>query len=200
MAYIIRPGNVISHGRKGRLATLEELARRTAEGDLEAFEGIYRALLDPLYGYFFWNLASREEAEDFTEEVFLRCLIHIGEYDPQKAPLRAWVFRIAHNLLVDHLRRTARRKREASTAHEAAEQLPVGDSLEEEERRRAVREALGELPSAQRQVVIMKYFSGMNNAEVAAALEKKSEGAVNALQHRALRKLGGILERRGWRG
>ncbi|MDI6873075.1 RNA polymerase sigma factor [Candidatus Solincola sp.] len=181
------------------MESLEELAQRTAEGDLESFAEIYRVLLDPLYGYFFWNLSSREEAEDLTEEVFLRCLVHIGEYNPRKAPFRAWVFRIARNMLVDHLRKSARRERKAATAHEAPGEPPVGETLEEEERRRAVREALEELPPTQRQVVIMKYFSGMNNTEVASALGK-SEGAVNALQHRALRKLGGILERWGWAG
>ncbi|WP_287154255.1 sigma-70 family RNA polymerase sigma factor [Candidatus Solincola tengchongensis] len=179
------------------MESLEELARRTAEGDLEAFGAIYRTLLDPLYGYFFWNLSSGAEAEDLTEEVFLRCLVHIGKYDPGKAPFRAWVFRIARNLLVDHLRRSARREAKKAREMEGHEETPPGEDLEEEERRRAVREALRELPPTQRQVVIMKYFTGMNNAEVASALGK-SEGAVNAIQHRALRKLGDVLVRRGW--
>ncbi|MBC7253592.1 MAG: sigma-70 family RNA polymerase sigma factor [Actinobacteria bacterium] len=184
-------------GKEEGLESLEELARRTADGDLEAFGAIYRALLDPLYRYFFWNLALREEAEDLTEEVFTRCLAHIGDYDPRKAPFRAWVFRIARNMLVDHLRKSARRERKDAARRDPG-QPPVAEALEEEERRRAVREALRELPATQRQVVIMKYFSGMSNVEVAAALGK-SEGAVNAIQHRALRKLGDILERRGWR-
>jgi RNA polymerase sigma-70 factor (ECF subfamily) len=196
LAYIIHVVDVSIMGKEEGLDSLEELARRTADGDLEAFGAIYRALLDPLYGYFFWNLSLREEAEDLTEEVFARCLAHIGDYDPRKAPFRAWVFRIARNMLVDHLRKSARRERK-DVARRDPGQPPVGETLEEEERRRAVREALGELPATQRQVVIMKYFSGMSNAEVAAALGK-SEGAVNAIQHRALRKLGDILERRGW--
>lgn len=182
-----------------RLESLEELARRTAEGDLEAFGAIYRTLLDPLYGYFFWNLSSGVEAEDLTEEVFLRCLTHIGKYDPGKAPFRSWVFRIARNLLVDHLRKSARREAKKAVESDGHWEPPTGEDLEEEERRRAVRDALRELPPTQRQVVIMKYFTGMTNAEVASALGK-SEGAINALQHRALRKLGVILERRGWAG
>lgn len=178
------------------MESLEELARRAAEGDREAFGNIYQALLDGVFGYFFWNLPSREEAEDLTEEVFLRCLVHIRDYDPRKGPFRAWIFRIARNLLVDHLRRASVRKGSVGAVREETE-VSHDDRLEEEERRRMVREALEELPETQRQVVIMKYFAGMNNAEVARALGR-SEGAVNALQHRALRRLGGILERQGW--
>lgn len=99
---------------------------------------------------------------------------------------------------MDHQRRQGRRGRE-----ELREDLQDGtasapDSLEEQERARIVRETLEELPSNQRQVIAMKYFAEMSNAEVARAIGR-SEGAVNALQHRALRRLGRILEERGWR-
>lgn len=195
---MFRDGDVMDFGGKvNRSASLEELAERTAAGDLEAFGGIYEILLDPLYRYFYWNLSSTEEAEDLTEEVFLRCLLHISDFNARKASFKAWAFRIAHNLLVDHFRKGKGRGSETLEAEREADQPPLGEALEEEERRKAVREALGELPSSQRQLVVMKYFAGMSNAEVARALGK-SEGAVNALQHRALRRLGGILEKRGW--
>lgn len=184
-------------GRKDRLSSLEELAQRAAEGDLEAFGRIYESLLDPLYRYFYWNLSSREEAEDLTEEAFLRCLLHIGSFDASKASFRSWAFRIAHNLLVDHLRRGRGQKQERLDVEREAEEPPLGETVEEEAMKRALRDALEELPSSQRQVLVMKYFSGMSNTEVARALGR-SEGAVNALQHRALRKLGAILESRGW--
>ncbi|MGQ9537943.1 MAG: RNA polymerase sigma factor, partial [Actinomycetota bacterium] len=168
------------------MESLEELARRAAKGDREAFGNIYQALLDKVFGYFFWNLPSQEEAEDLTEEVFLRCLVHIRDYDPRKGSFRAWIFRIARNLLVDHLRRASVRKGSVGAVWEETE-VSQDDRLEDEEGRRMVREALEELPETQRQVVIMKYFAGMDNAEVARALGR-SEGAVNALQHRALRR------------
>ncbi len=180
------------------MSSLEELAQRVAEGDLEAFGGIYESLLDPLYRYFYWNLSSREEAEDLTEEAFLRCLLHIGRFDARKASFRSWAFRIAHNLLVDHIRRGKGLRKEELDANREADEPPLGETVEEEAEKRALRQALEELPSSQRQVLVMKYFSGMSNAEVARALGK-SEGAVNALRHRALRKLGTILESRGWR-
>lgn len=179
------------------MISLEELAEKAAGGDTAAFGEIYRALLDPLYRYFYWNLSSPEEAEDLTEEVFLRCLRHLSSFNPAKASFKSWAFRIAHNLLVDHLRKKGREV--VSEGREKAGEAPsVEEEAEAEERRKAVREALRELPRRQRQVVTMKYFAGMSNAEVAEALGR-SEGAVNALQHRALRKLGGILERKAWR-
>lgn len=178
------------------MSTLDELAERTAGGDREAFGKIYEELLEPVYRYFYWNLASPEETEDLTQEVFVRCLVHISDFDRRKAAFKSWVFRIAHNLLVDHLRH--RRTSDELPQEMEAGQTPVAEAVEEEGRRRAVRSALGELPALQRQVIVMKYFAEMSNEEVAAVLGR-SQGAVNALQHRALRKLGGILEKRGWR-
>ncbi len=177
---------------------LEELAQRTAAGDRDAFAEMYTTLVDPIYRYLYWNTGSREDAEDLAEEVFLKCLVSIDGYDARRGPFKAWAFRIAHNLLVDHQRRRGRRGQEE--LHESHEDgaPPVPESLEDEERARVLRGCLGDLPSNQRQVIAMKYFAEMSNAEVAKALGR-SEGAVNALQHRALRRLGKILEEQGWK-
>jgi RNA polymerase sigma-70 factor, ECF subfamily len=179
------------------LAPLEELALRSAGGDESAFAEIYGTLLDPVFRYLCWNLNSREDAEDLAEEVFVRCLVNIGAYDPRRGPFKAWAFRIAHNLLVDYQRRRGRRGEEELQEDLSDGAAPAAESLEEEERARALREVLKELPSSQRQVIAMKYFAEMSNAEVAKAMGR-SEGAVNALQHRALRHLGRSLEDRGW--
>jgi two-component system NtrC family sensor kinase len=99
-------------GKADQLASLEELAGRSADGDERAFAEIYGTLLDPVFRYLYWNLGSREDAEDLCEDVFLRCLVNIGAYDPGRGPFKAWAFRIAHNLLVDHQRRRGRRAEE----------------------------------------------------------------------------------------
>lgn len=184
-------------GKAYQLAPLEELALRSAQGDESAFAEIYGTLLDPVFRYLYWNLGSREDAEDLAEEVFLRCLVNIGGYDPGRGPFKAWTFRIAHNLLVDHQRKLGRRGHEElrEEIRDGAPSAP--QSLEKEERARALKKSLEELPSSQRQVIAMKYFAEMSNAEVAKATGR-SEGAVNALQHRALRRMGKMLEERGW--
>lgn len=180
------------------MAPLEELAQRTANGDEDAFAEIYGTLLDPIYRYLYWNLDSREDAEDLSEEVFLKCLVNIGGYDPKRGPFKAWAFRIAHNLMVDHQRRRGRRGQEELKEDMEDGSPPATQGLEEAERAQALRESLDGLPSSQRQVIVMKFFAEMSNAEVAKALGR-SEGAVNAMQHRALRRLGKILEEQGWK-
>ena len=177
------------------MTPLEELAQRTADGDRDAFAEIYGTLLDPIYRYLYWNMWSRDDAEDLAEEVFLKCLVNIGGYDAKRGPFKAWAFRIAHNLLVDHQRRRGQEELKESIEDDKS---PAPESLEDDERARALRECLEGLPSKQRQVVAMKYFADMSNAEVAKALGR-SEGAVNALQHRALRHLGKMLEEQGWK-
>ena len=179
------------------MAPLEELAQRTADGDKDAFAEIYGMLLDPIYRYLYWNLYSREDAEDLAEEVFLRCLTNIAGYDPKRGPFKAWAFRIAHNLMVDHQRRRGRRGQEELKDDLEDGTMPAPQSLEEDERARALRDSLDGLPSSQRQVIVMKFFADMSNAEVAKSLGR-SEGAVNAMQHRALRRLGKTLEEKGW--
>jgi RNA polymerase sigma-70 factor, ECF subfamily len=184
-------------GKADLLAPLEELAQRSADGDENAFAEIYEVLLDPVFRYLYWNLNSREDAEDLAEEVFLRCMVNIDAYDPRRGPFKSWAFRIAHNLLVDHQRRRGRRGEEELQEDLRDSAVAAPERIEEEERARALREVLQELPSSQIQVIAMKYFAEMSNAEVAKAMGR-SEGAVNALQHRSLRHLGRLLEDRGW--
>jgi RNA polymerase sigma-70 factor (ECF subfamily) len=186
-------------GKAGSLTSLEELALKAAQGDRDAFGDIYGTLLDPVFKYLYWNTGSREEAEDLAEEVFTRCLISIKSYNPKRGPFRAWVFRIAHNLVVDYHRRRSRRPQEEIREGVENGSPSAQERLEEKEKASALREILQELPTMQRQVIIMKYFAEMGNREVSMALGR-SEGAVNAIQHRALRNLGKKLEERGWRG
>lgn len=180
------------------MSSLEDLALEAASGDRDAFAEIYEGLVEAIYGYLYWNLGSREDAEDLTEEVFLRCLVNIGSYDPRRGAFKAWAFRIARNLMVDHQRRGSRRA-QSGLEEELEQDLPgPPEKAEEEERARTLREALEDLTFMQRQVILMKFFAGMSNAEAASALGRR-EGAINALQHRALRRMGKILEDRGWR-
>jgi RNA polymerase sigma-70 factor, ECF subfamily len=180
------------------LTSLEELAGRTATGDKDAFGEIYGMLVDSIYRYLYWNLGSRDDAEDLTEEVFLRCLVNIESYDSKRGPFKAWAFRIAHNVMMDHHRRRGRRPQEELKEGVENGSASASQGLEEKERTTAIRATLEELTPIQRQVIIMKYFVEMSNAEAARALGK-SEGAVNAIQHRALRRMGKIIEERGWR-
>ncbi|OFW59029.1 MAG: hypothetical protein A2Y75_00670 [Candidatus Solincola sediminis] len=179
------------------MEALEELAARAASGDKAAFADIYGVLMDSVYKYLFWNLGSTDDAEDLTEEVFLRCIVNIASYNPKRGAFRSWIFRIAHNILMDHHRRNKRRGDEPLKDELHNGSAGTAERVEKKERARALHKALDRLNAVQRQVITMKYFAEMNNAETAVALGK-SEGAINAIQHRALHRLGNILEERGW--
>ena len=173
----------------------EGLILRAREGDRQAMEEIYRGCCEGVYRYAYWSTGSREDAEDITSEAFYRAFKHLGRYDPSKASFSTWVMRIAHNLVADSYRKKARHP-QVELPPDLAWEGEVGDALEAEDERRVLMEAMRELTEEQRQVLVLKYFMQMGNREVGRVMGRR-EGAVNALHHRALWRLGLILEREG---
>jgi len=173
----------------------EDLVRRARQGDRLAMETIWRECHGEVYRYAWWNSGSREDAEDITSEAFYRAFRNLDRYDPAKASFETWIMRITRNLVIDARRREARHPR-GEMPKEATAEGEVGEGLEADEERQALREAMGELTEEQRQVLVMKYVMDMKNRDIGTVLGRR-EGAVNALHHRALRKLGRILEERG---
>ena len=173
---------------------------RAAQADRAAFGALYRRYLDRVYGYCFYLLGDHHDAEDATERTFMAALAAIDRYRDEGASFRAWLFRIAHNQLVNALRSRGRRR--ASSLDGVAE--PIADvdpagvvGIAEESRR--LRRALEALPDDRRQVVILRFVDGLSAREIGAVLGR-SEGAVRVLQHRALRQLAGILGQSDRRG
>jgi RNA polymerase sigma-70 factor, ECF subfamily len=169
-----------------------ELVRAAQAGDPSCFGQLYERYFDKVYGYLSFKLGSAADAEDLTEQVFLKALESLGGYKWTGVPFQAWLFRIAHNLMVDALRRKGRRP-----SQPLDEALPVVDerrgvdpeaALEESVTREGLIEAVSRLTELQRQVIAYKFAGGLANAEV-AQLMGKSEGAVKALQHAALTSL-----------
>ena len=123
----------------------------------------------------------------------------IEKYSYRGAPISAWLYRIARNLVIDHQRRGNRLKpldEVEHTRHMSENPVELAEKrLDWEE----LRSALGELTDEQREVVVLKFVEDLQNQEV-AAIVGKNEGSVKALQHRALRSLRRVLERRGRRG
>jgi RNA polymerase sigma-70 factor, ECF subfamily len=167
-------------------------------GEKAAIEGLYDLYADRLYRYLLARTGEPEVAADLTGELFLRVMKHIGHFKMQAdcpaASLSAWLYRIAGNLVTDYYRQQGRRhivdldEQESLPAHEPDPQAVV----ESQESYARLAAALGELTEEQRLVVLGKFGEGMSNGQVAAWLGK-TEGAVEGLQHRALRALGRIL-------
>jgi RNA polymerase sigma-70 factor (ECF subfamily) len=169
--------------------SIEQLVARAQEGDRDALEELYLEHFDRIYSYLHMTVGNRHDAEDLTTQTFLKMLESIGRFRWGTAPFSAWLFRIAHNLAMDHFR--ARRR------WQPEEEVPeppghVASSAEEEALKVLSSEnmfdLIEQLSDEQRQVLILKFVFDFSNLEAATVLEK-TEGAVKSLQHRALASL-----------
>jgi RNA polymerase sigma-70 factor (ECF subfamily) len=181
----VRPGN----GRGGAAPDVRLLVERAQRGEREALEELYLLHFDRIYSYLHLSLGNRHDAEDLTTLTFLKMLEAIGRFRWQSAPFSAWLFRIAHNLAMDHFRARRRVRAEEEVpelpgAEESSAEDQALDSLGEA----GMLELIERLSAEQRQVLTLKFLFGFANGEVAEILGK-SEGAVKSLQHRALASL-----------
>jgi RNA polymerase sigma-70 factor (ECF subfamily) len=163
----------------------ESLVRRAQENDQEAFAQLYEEHFDKIYRYLALRVGNEMEAEDMTQQVFLNALQSISSFRWKGVPFSAWLFRIAHNQAVDHLRK---KKKRASVPLD--ESLTAGgDSPHATTERKMdieqLLEATRRLTEAQREVISLRFSSELSIAQVARIMGK-SEGAVKALQHSAI--------------
>ncbi len=163
-----------------------EAAKR---GEQDAFSGLYEHYFPRVYRYVASRLPGTEDAEDVTEEIFLRIIGNIGGFSWRGLPFGAWVFRIARNEIISHVRRQKSR----GTTTELTESIPDHSPdhtqvVETAMTMEVVRLAMAKLPEAQRQVVELRFTAGLSVAETAQAL-KKTENNVKVLQHKAIAKL-----------
>lgn len=165
-----------------------------AQRDRAAFGVLYRRYVERVYGYAFHLLGDHHDAEDATERTFLAALAAIDAYRDTGATFRSWLFRIAHNQLANVLRARARSRTDRlDSHHERAVDADPAGLLDEAERARRLRRALGGLPDERRQVLVLRFVDGLSAREIGVVLGR-SPGAVRVLQHRALRDLAGLLE------
>jgi RNA polymerase sigma-70 factor (ECF subfamily) len=165
--------------------TLLERARRFNE---EALAAIFDTYYVPLYRYIYHHVGHVETAEDLTARTFQRMLEQFNKGKGPKSHLKAWLYRVAHNLVVDESRRQKHRDHAPLD-----DSLPAGGTRPEEQAQHTIlaeqaRRALHHLSPKQRAVVILKYLMGMNNDEVAQTLAI-STGAVKSLHQRGLAAL-----------
>jgi len=173
----------------------ESLVKRAQQRDTAAFAAIYEEYVDRVYRYILLRVGTRVDAEDLTEQVFLKALESIDSFKWRGAPFGAWLFRIAQNLVVDFVRRKSRRQ---TSPLEEWEGVATGDPESAVELKLSIEEtvaAVARLTEAQRQVIALRFGAGLSIAEAAGAMGK-SEGAVKALQHSALVSLRRILNTR----
>jgi len=166
-------------------------------GDEGAIAELYNAYFPRVYRYMLARTGNVGDAEDLTEDVFIRVLDALGRFEWRQAPFSAWIFRIAHNAIVSHQRRDGARGRQAPLlptlpvkAQGPEEMVEARLTLDE------VMRATENLPDAQRQVIALRFGAGLSVAETARALGK-GEGNVKVIQHKAIAKLRELLVDKG---
>jgi RNA polymerase sigma-70 factor, ECF subfamily len=165
------------------------LVERAQHGERSALEELYLLHFDRIYSYLHMSVGSRHDAEDLTTQTFVKMLESIRRFRWKSVPFSAWLFRIAHNLAIDHFR--------ANRRWQPEEHVPESVHGQESSAEEQALASLGQttiltlierLSPEQRQVLTLKFVFRFSNAEVAAILDK-TEGAVKSLQHRALASL-----------
>jgi RNA polymerase sigma-70 factor, ECF subfamily len=176
----------------GNLLDEEVWVRRAQRGEAGALTYLFEANFDRVYRYAFVRLQDHAEAEDVTQQVFERMLESIGRYEPRGALFASWLFRIAHNLVVDYVRRA----RSGERAVVLAQASMVAEDPERQALARLegadVRRLLGQLNDSQRQVLELRFAAQLNVAETADAMQR-SVDAVKSLQYSALKALRALM-------
>ncbi len=181
-----------------------ELVRRAQRGDSQALGQLYQRHVDRIYSYVLFRVRDDALAEDLTQDVFFQAMRGLESFDWRGAVL-PWLMRIARNTVIDHWRRLARRPEWAMSAladddeddedrrldRLTAEDDDVGEVELFVERERII-QAADRLTDLQRQVVALRFASGLSIKDTAEVMGK-SEGAIKNLQHHALRSLRRLL-------
>lgn len=185
------PSSTATAARPPTPVEVGSLARQAANLDVSAFADLYRLYAPQLLRYVSSRVTGTQEAEDITNTIFEKAFAAIGRYQPSPAQFSTWLYTIAQNTIIDHYRR----KRLPQVDDAEAQLFAITDpnegpegSLLLEERRRFLHQAVMQLTPEQRLVVGCRFFFNVPVHEVAQMMGK-TEGAVKALQFRALERL-----------
>jgi RNA polymerase sigma-70 factor, ECF subfamily len=171
---------------KGSTQEVRRLVDRAQQGDRAALEELYLLHFDRIYSYLHMSVGNRHDAEDLTTQTFMKMLESIKRFRWQSAPFSAWLFRIAHNLAMDHFRASRRWQPEEEVPEPAGEEEPSAEAAALQSiGHQSMLELIEDLSQEQKQVLTLKFVFNLPNSEVATILGK-TEGAIKSLQHRAL--------------
>ena len=165
---------------------LRALVERAQAGERDALEELYLIHFDRIYSYLHMTVGNRHDAEDLTTQTFLKMLESIGRFRWQSVPFSAWLFRIAHNLAMDHFRAGRRWQPEEDVPEpHGSEERSAEEQAMHSIGRASMLEMIEGLSPEQQQVLTLKFVFNFSNGEAATILGK-TEGAIKSLQHRAL--------------
>ena len=163
------------------------------------FSELYRAHLRDVYSYAYYRVGNHHDAEDLTEQTFLQAYRHFERAlrESHGRPLRPWLIRIVHNLAANYFRDRSRRPQTPlDEAGPVAELHGTAELVEGREELQSILEGVSQLPDDRREALIMRFALGMDNREIARALDR-SDGAAKVLIHRAIKQLQEMLDEEG---
>lgn len=172
---------------------IQGLVERMQAGDREAFGIVYERLAPKVYGYLYHHTNGRAQlAEDLTEEVFLKVLEKLDRYQDRGLPFASWVYRVAHNHLVDYFRGQPKQGTVSIEDCYNLAEVRAEKTLDQTLTHSELTRALERLTEDQRRVIVLRFLQGMNIAETAEAIGK-TEDAIKKLQARGLMALRRVL-------
>ena len=175
-------------------AAVWELVRRAQAGDPEGFGELYDRYVDVVFRYLYHRVGDRATAEDFTSETFVRALRRIDSLTFQGRDVGAWLVTIARNIVLDHVKSSRYRLEVATADMRDADRATEGpeDAVLQRLTNVELMAGIAQLSEEQQECLVLRFLQGLSVAETAAAMGKK-DGAIKALQHRAVRRLASLL-------
>jgi RNA polymerase sigma-70 factor (ECF subfamily) len=195
LAQPTRPDGVFKIEHRGLVTLGEEHVTSTvsdtqlvqeAKEDPAAFGTLYERYVKQIYNYVYYRVGNHQDAEDLTSRTFFRALRHIENYEDRGAPVSAWFYRIAHNLVANWHRDHGRHPVVALEAAPMSDwpESPEMVAVENEEQERLLSVVRG-LPADRQRLLVLKFAGRMSNAEIGLIMER-TEGAIKSLYHRTL--------------
>ena len=155
---------------------------------------LYDEYFNKIASYAFARLGNRTVAEDIAGEVFLKALESLDSYKERGIPMQAWLFKIAHNLVIDYRRKEFKKETVPIDNVRMEDTTDIQEIAETNAELERVSQALGKLTPEQRQVIELRFFAELSSEETGKILDKKS-GAIRQMQSTALKTLRNLLYR-----
>jgi RNA polymerase sigma-70 factor (ECF subfamily) len=163
-------------------------------GDEEAVTLLYETHVDAIFEYVRYRVDSKSTAEDLTSEVFLRMVRGLANYQSQGVPFRAWLFRIAANLVIDHYRQRKKGSDVPLLDDYASDDTDPFERLADSENQLRLQVAIRALPETYQDLLLLRFVENLPHTEIAKIMNK-SAAALRAMQYRALKSLAEQFER-----
>lgn len=176
------------------------LIEKAIAGDSNAFGELYSLHLNAIYRYIYFRIGEQHDAEDLTENVFLKAWEALPGYKQLGSPFSSWLYRIAHNIVVDYHRKIKPvpvSSEDGLLEDQVDELTNTLRTVIEAEQLRELAKAISQLNNEQQNVIILRFVEGLSHAEIAQIIGK-NEGTCRMIQHRALVTLNGLLGGNNW--